>query len=99
MIDAFSLSDDTFLKIKAIRHVKKVVQREKQIYLRVLHTRCGLGLSVADFDCIVKELAERGWCYLTEGEYGGIVVVLNEHLSVPQIEVTHGEVVNAGASC
>jgi hypothetical protein len=78
MIDAQWLSDDGFLKIKTIRRLKKLLQREKQGYIRVLHARCGVGLTVEDFDYIVKEMAAEGWCSLKEGKQGGVLVVFSE---------------------
>jgi hypothetical protein len=78
MIDTNFLSDQAFLKIKAIRRVRKVLQREKQLYLRVLHNRCGVGITPEDFDTIVKSLVDGGWCHLKTGTLGAVTVIFNE---------------------
>jgi len=86
MIDAAFLSDDAFLKIRTIRRLKKLLQREKQGYIRVLHGRCGVGLTVEEFDTIVMGLGD--WCYLKQGAQGGVLVVFNEqfnNVNVPEV--------------
>jgi len=88
MVDTTFLSDGAFLKIKTIRRLRKVLQREKQGYLRVLHARCGVGLTVDEFDSIVKTIADSGWCCLKEGGQGGVKVVFAEqfnNVNVPEV--------------
>jgi hypothetical protein len=93
--DPATFSEDAMLKIKTITRLKKLLQREKQGYLRVLHARTGVGLSVSDFNTIVRGLVEEQWCVLKEGRQGGVTVVVNEHftnINVPEAapsEVEH----------
>jgi hypothetical protein len=48
-----------------------------------------LGLTVEDFDSIVKLLVSEGWCSLKVGGQGGTLVVLNEQPSnVPEVPVS-----------
>jgi hypothetical protein len=87
--DPASFTEDGMLKIKTITRLKRLLQREKTLYLRVLHARCGVGLSVADFNTIVRGLVNETWCSLKEGRQGGVVVVFNEHfqsVNVPELE-------------
>ena len=89
MIDISFLSDDAFLKIKTIRRLKKLLQREKRGYLRVLHQRCGVGLTVAEFDAIVNSLVASDWCSLKQGTQGSVMVVFNDafnSVNVPDVE-------------
>jgi hypothetical protein len=88
MTDQTFLSDEAFLKIKTIRRVRKLLQREKQIYLRVLYARCGVGLTAKDFDYIVKTIADSGWCSLKTGALGAVTVIFNEQfnsVNVPEV--------------
>jgi hypothetical protein len=88
MIEMNFLSDEAFLKIKTIRRLRKVLQREKQGYIRVLHARCGVGLTVEEFDYIVKAITDSGWCYLKEGGQGAVKVVFAErfnNVNVPEV--------------
>ncbi len=83
------ISDETFLKIKAHVHLRKLLQREKQGYQSVLHRRVGVGLTFAEFDAVVKELVASGWCFCKEGKQGGILITFNEvfeKVNVPGIE-------------
>ena len=86
--DPATFSEDGLLKIKTIVRLKKLLQREKQGYLRVLHGRTGVGLSVAEFNSIVRGLVSEGWCSLKEGRQGGVTVVFNEAfntVNVPEL--------------
>jgi hypothetical protein len=88
MTDPTFLSDEAFLKIKAIRRVRKLLQREKHIYLRVLYARCGVGLTEKDFDYIVTTIVDSGWCSLKTGTLGAVTVVFNEqfnNVNVPEV--------------
>src|SRR6478752_7490915 len=76
--DPASLREDSLLKIKTITRLKKLLQREKQGWLGVLHGRTGVGLSVSEFNTIVLGLVSEGWCSLKEGRQGGVKVVFNE---------------------
>lgn len=79
--DPASFSDGGMLKIKTIARLKKLLQREKQGYLRVLHQRTGVGLTVEEFNTIVCGLVACGWCALKEGRQGGVTVVFNEQFT------------------
>lgn len=75
-----SQEDDLMLlRVKATLRLRKLLQREKQNYQNVLHGRCGVGLTIVEFDSIVQGLVEQKFCYLREGSQGGVIVVLNEH--------------------
>lgn len=69
------------LKVKATLRLRKLLQREKRGYQNALHARCGVGLTVVQFDDIVKGLVANGWCYQKEGTQGGVIVVFNENFS------------------
>ena len=82
------ISDDGLLKIKTIVRLKKLLQREKKGFLGVLHARTGVGLTVAEFNTIVRGLVSEGWCSLKEGRQGGVTVVFNEtftNVNVPEL--------------
>jgi hypothetical protein len=86
--DPASFTEDALLKIKTIVRLKKLLQREKHEYLRVLHARTGVGLSVSEFNAIVCGLVTEGWCSLKEGRQGGVKVVFNEQftsVNVPEL--------------
>ena len=86
--DPASFSENGLLKIKTIVRLKKLLQREKQGYLRVLHARTGVGLSVSEFNAVVLGLVSQGWCSLKEGRQGGVSVVFNEAfttVNVPEL--------------
>ena len=88
MGDPASISEDGMLKIKTITRLKKLLQREKQGYIRVLHARTGVGLTVEDFNTIVRGLVNSNWCALKEGRQGGVLVVFNEvfnTVNVPEV--------------
>jgi hypothetical protein len=79
------MTDDVFIdqslrKLRTIRALRKVLAREGKGYQSQLHRRCGIGLTVEEFDDIVKRLAstEPAWCSLKEGTNGGVMVVFNE---------------------
>lgn len=73
------IDDGTFLKIAAEYKLCKLLEREKEGYLRVLHRRVGAGLSVAEFGAIVKKLTSLGFCSFDEGKRGAEMLTLNEH--------------------
>jgi hypothetical protein len=86
--DPAAFSDEGLLKIKTIVRLKKLLQREKQGYLRVLHARTGVGLSVSEFNAIVTGLVSEGWCSLKEGRQGGVLVDFNSEfntINVPEL--------------
>jgi hypothetical protein len=83
-----ALSDDGLLKIKTIVRLRKLLQREKKGFLGVLHARTGVGLTVAEFNTIVRGLVNEGWCSLKEGRQGGVTVLFNENftaVNVPEL--------------
>jgi hypothetical protein len=75
-----SLTEDGQLKIRTVRRLQKLLQREKKGYLKVLHSRTGVGLTVPEFTTIVQGLVEKGVCCLKEGREGGVIVVFNEQV-------------------
>lgn len=83
------ISDDGLLKIKTIVRLKKLLQREKKGFLGVLHARTGVGLTVAEFNAIVRGMVSEGWCSLKEGRQGGVTVVFNEQFT--NVNVPDGE--------
>ena len=83
----FLISDEAFAIIKAGRKLKKILQREKKLYQLSAHQRCGFGLSVAQFDAIVREAIRSGWCTEKEGPLGGVLLTFVEafnNVSVPE---------------
>ena|SRR5579864_3730385 len=77
MTEVNFLSEQGFLRIKAMHRLQTVLVREGKGYLRALHARCGVGLTNEQFDNIVKTLAQNGWCSLKEGALGGTLVIHN----------------------
>jgi hypothetical protein len=84
------LSDDALLKINTISRLKKLLQREKKGYLRVLHARTGVGLTIEEFNTIVSSLVACGWCSLKEGKQGAVTVIFNELFNT--VNVPEGDV-------
>lgn len=89
LISDSALTENGSLKIKTITRLKKLLQREKQGYLGVLHQRTGWGLPVAEFTEIVRGLVACGWCSLREGRQGGVKVIFNEQFT--NVNVPDGE--------
>lgn len=77
MTDFNFLSPEGFARIKAMHRLQTVLNREGQGYLRALHARCGVGLTVEQFDNIVKQLEFNGYCTLKLGAQGATLVILN----------------------
>lgn len=77
-INPATISSEDRLKIRTSVRLKKLLQREKQGYIRVLHARTGVGLTSAEFSAIVQSLVDECWCFFKEGRQGGVLVVLNE---------------------
>jgi len=80
MTEPSFMTDEGFLTIKTIHRLRTVLQREGRVYLTELHKRCGLGLSTAQFNGIVKTLADSQWCSLKEGALGATLVILNQQI-------------------
>jgi hypothetical protein len=80
MTEPIFLTDEGFERIKTLQRLRKVLQRDGKGYLRNLHARCGVGLTVSQFDELVNKLAESRWCSLKEGAYGATLVVFNEQV-------------------
>lgn len=59
MID-YIVSDEAFLKIKAAHKLHKMLQKEKQVYQQQAHRRCGVGLTISQFDVIVQATIDSG---------------------------------------
>jgi hypothetical protein len=74
--------DLMLLRVKATLRLRKLLQREKHNYQNVLHGRCGVGLTAAEFDSIVQGLVEKKFCCLREGSQGGVIVVVNEEIAL-----------------
>lgn len=72
------ITDEGFNKLRTAYRVRKVLQREGKAYLRALHARCGVGLTVEEFDNTVQVLADAGWCFVKEGAQKAKLVVFNE---------------------
>jgi hypothetical protein len=84
MTEPLFMTDEGFHKLKTIHRLRKVLRRESKGYLRALHGRCGVGLTIAEFDNIVRVLADTGWCSVTEGAQGATMVVLSQLPEVAQ---------------
>jgi len=88
MIEPSFITDEGFLTIRAIYRLRKVLQREGKGYLRALHSRCGVGLTIEQFDNIVNNLVASQWCYIKEGVLGAKLVVFNDvfnTVNVPEV--------------
>lgn len=87
MTEPLFMTDDGFNTIKTMHRLRTVLQREGKGYLRALHSRCGVGLTIKQFDSIVRALVDSQWCSLKEGSQGAMLVVFNQQLrdsNVPQ---------------
>lgn len=74
----YLVSDEAFLKIKAAHRLHKLLQREKTLYQQAAHRRCGVGLTVDEFDEIVQATIRSGWCTAKEGPNGGVLLTFVE---------------------
>jgi hypothetical protein len=74
----YCVSDEEFLKIKAGHRLHKILQREKTIYQPAAHRRCGVGLTISEFDAIVQSSISSGWCTAKEGPLGGLLLIFTE---------------------
>jgi hypothetical protein len=75
------IDDGTFLKITAEYKLCKVLEREKNIYLKMAHRRVAYGLTVAEFEAVIAKLVSYGFCSTKDGDRGGVVISLVEHSS------------------
>ena len=78
MTDLNFLSAEGFARVKAMHRLQTVLLRERKGYLRALHVRCGVGMTNEQFDNIVTQLAQNGFCTLQVGALGATLVVINE---------------------
>lgn len=72
------ISDEELLRMQATHKLRVILQREKQVYVKSLHRRCGVGLSTQQFDEIVEDLIGAGWCSRNKGPKRGTMLVVNE---------------------
>ena len=85
----FLISNEAFAVIKAGRKLKKILQREKSIYQRSAHQRCGFGITTAQFEDIVQGCLQEGWCTAKEGPLGGVLLTFVDafaDVNVPKAE-------------
>ncbi len=85
MTEPTFLTDEGFATLKTIRNIRKLLQREGQMYKRELHTRCGYDFSTQEFNNILAVLVKENWCSVQEGALRAPIVVLN-----PEYNKTHG---------
>ena len=78
MTEPFFMTDEGFNTIKTMHRLRTVLQREKQGYLRALHARCGVGLTINQFDSIVQALVDSQWCKTQVGSLGATLVIYNQ---------------------
>jgi hypothetical protein len=72
------ISDEDLLKMQAKHKLRVILQQEKQIYVKSLHRRCGVGLSTQQFDEVIEELVGAGWCFRNKGPKRGTLLIVNE---------------------
>jgi hypothetical protein len=83
------ISDEAFVRIRTIRALRKVLSTEKQGYQNALYRRCASGLTLEQFDEVVRGLVNSQWCSLKEGDRGGVLIVFNE--ACASVAVPEGE--------
>jgi|HubBroStandDraft_4_1064222.scaffolds.fasta_scaffold144159_2 hypothetical protein len=76
MTEPTFLSDEAFTTLRAMRLLRKLLMRHKEMHLSELYYRCGRGLTAPQFDGIVQVLVGQQWCSLKEGDKGAIRVVI-----------------------
>src|SRR5258708_1089799 len=82
------ISDEAFKKLQTITRLRRTLQLEGKAYLRALHGRCGVGLTVEEFDSIILGLECGGWCSTRQGSLGATLVIFNEqfnNVNVPEV--------------
>ena len=81
MTNQLFISDEDLLKMQAKHKLRVILQQEKQVYVKTLHRRCGVGLSTLQFDEVIAELIGAGWCSRNKGPKRGTMLVVNEQWS------------------
>lgn len=76
-----TISEEELLRLQAAHKLRVILQREKQVYVKTLHRRCGVGLSTAQFDEVIEHLIGAGWCSRNKGPNRGTMLVVNEQWS------------------
>jgi hypothetical protein len=74
----YLVTDEAFLRIKAAHKLHKMLQKEKTIYQQQALRRCGVGLTVPEFDEIVQATVSSGWCTAKAGPNGGVLLTFAE---------------------
>ena len=72
------ISDEDMLRMQATHKLRVILQREKQVWVKTLHRRCGVGLSTAQFNEVIDNLVAAGWCSRNKGPKRGTLLVVNE---------------------
>lgn len=72
------LSDHELLKLVTLSKLRKLIQRDKEGYQQALHRRCGVGLTVEEFDAVIQKLVDGNWVVRSEGSKGGALIRFNE---------------------
>jgi hypothetical protein len=85
MTNRLFITDEELLRMQATHKLRVILQREKQVYVKALHRRCGVGLSTQQFDEVVEELIGAGWCSRNKGPKRGTMLVVNELWSATPI--------------
>jgi hypothetical protein len=81
MSDPIQVDTEWFLKkIDILNNLQRVLFRENQCYLTVLHHRYGVGLTEPQFVKLVQILVERKFCTCATGERGGILITLSDEV-------------------
>ena len=95
MTNKYLVSDEQFEKIQVAHRLRKLLKREKTVSLPAAHRRCGYGLTLPEFDEIVKELVNSGWCTTKTGKLGGVTLTFFETFNVVRLP-EDGEVERLG---
>jgi hypothetical protein len=79
------ISDEELLKMQAKHKLRVILQQDKQVYIKTLHRRCGVGLSTQQFQDVVKELIDAGWCFSNKGPKRGTLLIVNQQWSATSL--------------
>lgn len=79
------ISEEELLRFKVQHKLRVILQREKQVYVKELHRRCGVGLSTQQFDGVIEELISTGWCSRNKGPKRGTMLIVNEMWSATSL--------------
>jgi len=71
-------SYESYLRVNAAQRLMQLTQKEKQLYKAEAYRRCGHGLTIPQFDEVVRGLVTDGWCKSDQGPLGATLLTYVE---------------------